>query len=493
MARTSFDFNLGTSPSRGPRRLDEESPLRILVIGDFSGSAGAAGYAQRRPLKVDIDTFDQVLRRIAPRYATARGEELAIGELDDFHPDALYKRVRAFERLRDLKQRMQVTSTLAAAAEEFRTQLHAPAVESSSPAPASNEADGDTLSRLLGGSAGAAAPKPSTAAGVNAFIRGVIAEHIQPDAPAHQGQYLAAADAAIGAEMNAILHDPRFQALEAAWREIYWLVSSLELNETLQLYLLDATKAEVLEDLTAAQDDLTRSKTYKTLVEAAQVAGAEPWSLVVGAYEFGPGGEDIALLATIGAIAAQAGAALIASASPELAGAESYANADPSVWREPEGEAYAAWNSLRRSAMAPHIGLAAPRVLMRLPYGKSTDRVSAFDFDELGTQRSHDAYLWGGGAFACALLIGRAFTERGWDMTPGDELDVGDLPAHTFDEDGEKAMQACAETYLSERAGQALIERGLMPLLSYANRNAVRVMRFQSIAAPARELAGPWA
>jgi type VI secretion system ImpC/EvpB family protein/type VI secretion system ImpB/VipA family protein len=493
MARTSFDFNLGTSPARGARRLDAESPLRILVIGDFSGSAGGEGYAQRRPLKVDIDTFDQVLRRIAPRYTTARGEELAFGELDDFHPDALYRRLSAFERLRDLKQRMQSTSTFTAAAEEFRTQLHAPAVESSSSsAPASNEADGDTLSRLLGGSAGAA-PKPSTAAGVNAFIRGVIAEHIQPDAPAHQAQYLAAADAAIGAEMNAILHDPRFQALEATWREIYWLVSSLELGENLQLYLLDATKAELLDDLIAAQDDLARSKTCKTLVEAAQVAGTEPWSLVVGAYEFGPGGEDVALLATLGAIAAQAGAALVASASPELAGAESYASADPSDWREPEGEAYAAWNALRRSAMAPYIGLAAPRVLMRLPYGKSTDRASAFDFDELGAQRSHDAYLWGGGAFACVLLIGRAFTERGWDMTPGDELDVDDLPAHTFDEDGEKRMQACAETYLSERAGQALIERGVMPLLSYANRNAVRVMRFQSIAEPARELAGPWA
>ena len=77
-------------------------------------------------------------------------------------------------------------------------------------------------------------------------------------------------------------------------------------------------------------------------------------------------------------------------------------------------------------------------------------------------------------------------------MTPGDELDVADLPAHTFDQDGEKRMQACAETYLSERAGQALIERGVMPLLSYANRNAVRVMRFQSIAEPARELSGPW-
>ena len=142
--------------------------------------------------------------------------------------------------------------------------------------------------------------------------------------------------------------------------------------------------------------------------------------------------------------------------------------------------------------MAPYIGLAAPRMLMRLPYGKGTDPVSAFDFDELGTARAHESYLWGGGAMACALLIGRAFSARGWEMEPGDELDVEDLPAHAYVEDGEKRLQACAESHLSERAGQALLERGLIPLLSYANRNAIRVMRFQSVAEPPRALAGPW-
>jgi type VI secretion system protein ImpC len=77
-------------------------------------------------------------------------------------------------------------------------------------------------------------------------------------------------------------------------------------------------------------------------------------------------------------------------------------------------------------------------------------------------------------------------------MEPGDELDVEDLPAHTYEEDGEKHLQACAETLLTENAGQALLERGLVPLLSYKNRNAVRVLRFQSIAEPSQPLSGPW-
>ena len=51
-------------------------------------------------------------------------------------------------------------------------------------------------------------------------------------------------------------------------------------------------------------------------------------------------------------------------------------------------------------------------------------------------------------------------------------------------------MQACAESYLGEEAGQALLTAGLMPVLSHKNRNAVTVMRFQSVAAPAQPLAG---
>ena len=128
-----------------------------------------------------------------------------------------------------------------------------------------------------------------------------------------------------------------------------------------------------------------------------------------------------------------------------------------------------------------------------MPYGEATDPVKAFDFDEAGAARDHERYLWGNGAFACALLLGRSFLSRGWEMEPGDELDVEDLPAHTYSEDDEKRMQPCAETNTNDRAGQALLERGLIALLSYKNRNAVRVMRLGSIAEPVQPLSGPWA
>ena len=132
-------------------------------------------------------------------------------------------------------------------------------------------------------------------------------------------------------------------------------------------------------------------------------------------------------------------------------------------------------------------------MLLRLPYGKRSDPVAAFAFEEFAGAPEHQHLLWGAGSLAVALLIGRAFANNGWSMEPGDEREIGDLPAYTFERDGEKEMQACAEQYLGEQAGLALLAAGLMPVMSHRNRNAVTVMRFQSIAEPAQALAGLYA
>jgi type VI secretion system protein ImpC len=77
-------------------------------------------------------------------------------------------------------------------------------------------------------------------------------------------------------------------------------------------------------------------------------------------------------------------------------------------------------------------------------------------------------------------------------MEPGDELEVEDLPAHVYDDGGGKRLQPCAEAALVDRAAEAILSAGLMPLLSRHGRSAVRLMRFQSIASPAQALSGPW-
>lgn len=58
------DFGFGSAPDR-PRR-DPESPLKMLLIADLSGDQTLPAIDQRKPVRVDIDNFDDVMGKINP-------------------------------------------------------------------------------------------------------------------------------------------------------------------------------------------------------------------------------------------------------------------------------------------------------------------------------------------------------------------------------------------------------------------------------------------
>jgi type VI secretion system protein ImpC len=420
--------------------------MRLLVLGDFSGKA----VSERPPLenrpteRVDIDDLDAVMRRLGPRLMVPAGD-IRFDQIDDFHPDRLYARLDLFQTLRQAR--------------------------TSPPADSA-----DLLGRLLGNpTESSAAPTASPATGIDALIRDIVAPHIVKDASAQTKPHLAAVDAAISEQMRTLLHDPAFQSLEAAWRGVHWLVSSLELDENLQLHLFDVTRDELIADVVAAQGRLEQTGLYRALVDRwRNVPGGQGWSVLVGLFHFGPSSADIGLLAALGLTASQAGGPLLAGADWALAGGDPSALAD--------------WQALRRSEVARWIGLAAPRVLLRLPYGKGSDPIEAFGFEEFVGPPEQNEFLWANASLAMALLIGRAFTARGWEMEPGDEREIGDLPAYTFRRDGELEMQACGERFLMESQIEALLRAGLVPIASRRDRNAVVAIRFQSVSDPPQPL-----
>lgn len=89
----------------------EETPLRIAVWGDFSGRAGREGprgadeLKSLRPRKATFDDLDELIEELSPKlaFSTSGGEEIELEfrELDDFHPDPIYKQADLFNRLED--------------------------------------------------------------------------------------------------------------------------------------------------------------------------------------------------------------------------------------------------------------------------------------------------------------------------------------------------------------------------------------------------------
>lgn len=501
-SRMEFQLNLPKSVIR-PIRREADAPLRMLIMADFSGCAHQEtpavlpDLADRPVPAVDVDSLNTVMARLAPMVhlpvgATGATIMIRFKQLDDFHPDALYQHLDLFQTLRRTRARLLDPTGFAQAAAELAPLPVTAPVQTGPAAAGENEAD--LLGRLLGKAPDPVRTPPVDAgtAAIQSLLQAVVQPHIV-HSDSRQPAWVAAVDAAIGEQLRAILHQPAFQALEAIWRGVHELVANSD-SDAVQIFLLDVTRQELLADLRAAGGNPKATALHQRLIErGVQMPDGQPWAALIGDYRFGAEAEDLALLAMLGSIAAQAGGPFLAGATPELLGCTSAALlADPGQWPPLPSGAEQNWQALRRCAVAPWIGLALPRVLLRLPYGRKTDPVEGIAFEEMPGGRDPDAYLWGNPALICARLIAAGFAENGWEFSPGEVLEVEDLPAHVYEEDGERVMQPGTEVLLSERAMNVVLARGLMPVLGHRRRNVVRLARFQSLAEPPAALAGLW-
>ena len=508
----AFDFggvNLTAGGDSSGARPSPETPFRVAILGDFSGRANrrisdAKTIGKRRAVLVDRDNFDEVLSRSGAEIQLVIGDgslHLRFSELEDFHPDRIFQHLEAFGKLRDLRGRLQNPSTFQEAAEELGLRsagsVSEPPRPDTSPAVAPNTvrlASGSLLDEMIEQTESRVAEdrsrrKPDE---VREFAQRVAAKHLVSMPDARQPEILSVIDRGIGALMRAVLHNREFQALEAIWRATFLLVRELETGPQLKVYVIDISKEELAADLKAATD-LRDSGMYRLLVEeTVETPGAEPWALIVGNYSFGPGNEDAELLSRMAGVANRARAPFLAEASARLLGCSSLTSTPhPRDWKMPQ-ELAGGWAELRHRPEAGAIGLALPRFLLRLPYGKKTSPLESFDFEEFPELPVHEDYLWGDPAFAVALLLAQSFSHAGWEMRPGTVTEIDRLPLHVYGKDGEPESKPCAEVLLTEDAAERLLEEGLIPLVSFKNRDLVRVMRFQSIADPARGLAGRW-
>lgn len=488
-----FEFSVGASNAPSARRAPGE-PLRMLLLGDFSGTASRPDAKRtplgtRKPHVVDLDTLAAVFARIQPSIdlpADVAGEPttLGLGGLDDLHPERLVARVASLAELKALRSRLANAVTFPAALAQLTALGLAPEApvpeRTSAPRPA-RESDAGTLERLLGQAAPSTSRDPGRS--VEALLRDAVAQHVVADPGALQGASIAALEGHLGERLRAILHDPAFRALESAWRGVQWLVSRLELGDGLELHLLDVSRAELEADLGPACTDLAESGLCRALQSRAP--GERPgWALLVGLYDAAP--SDFELVATLGALAQKMGAPIILGAQATLVGAATPGDlADPRRWQAPGEDDAARWQALRESALAPRIGLVAPRILLRLPYGERTDPVEGLGFEEQPAEPAHETLTWGTGSLAIALLIGRAFLEGGWDGLANPANEIEQLPAYTFERDGVMEMQPCAEAWLDDRAVEGLIDQGIMPLVSERHAPAVRLLQVHTFAGTA--------
>ena len=499
-----FNFgqiNISVDGETSQARPEPDAPFHILLLGNFSGHGSGKPLTARKPVLVDRDNFDEVLAGFRPELRLGLGNEedvmLQFSEFDDFHPDRLFERVAMFRKLRELRARLQDPDTFGEAAEELGLRRGASKprqVERGTTPPASPLVLGNLLDDMIEQTEARSESRPPAEDDLQKFVRRVTEPHLVANADPQQAEILALVDRALGNQIRALLHVPEFQALESAWRAVFLLVRRAETDELLKVFLIDLSKEELAGELKSSPD-LRSTWTYRLLAgNATGSSSREPWAAIVGNYTFGATRADAELLGRLAKIARAADAPFVAGASSVLLGCDSIAaTPNASDWSLPaDDESVAAWSALRGLPEANAVGLVLPRFLLRLPYGKKTDPIESFSFEEMPEEPEHDNYLWGNPAFVCALLLAQSFSESGWDLRPGQRSELDRLPVHIYQHDGDSEVKPCAEALMTVDTAERIMEGGFMPLASMKGQDEVRLVRFQSIAQPLRALAGRW-
>ena len=434
--KTSAVLDIEPHAQRQAPGVVPDEPFTILVMGEFSGAPLKKGGT---PAEIHVDNFDAVMARFAPELRlSVAGAPLRIefGGMDDFHPDSVRRRVSLFQ---DVER------------------AASGAAETPASRPNGNGGGPGLLDRMLDdlpGAAGAASASAGDPVDLRKFIDRVLASHLVPAEGQAEASRRHRTEAVTTALMRAILHSPEYQRLEALWRGVWFLVRRIDSSANVKIFIAEAGDAD---DIPAAPGELQ-------------------WTVVLLNRAFDRSEKSVGALSRLGKQAMLWNAAVLAEAEAPAG----------------EDDSHAEWARFRAAPEAAHIGLALPRLMARMPYGKSGETTDEFPFEEMSAVPLHTEYLWMNPAFGLAYLLAAAFTQKGWHMVPGNVRELDGMPLHVYRADGESVAKPCAELLLHEADVEQLLDAGIMPLASIRDTDRVKLVRFQSIADPARSLAGPW-
>ena len=299
-------FEIVSSMDETRKKPDPETPFRIALLGDFSGRAsrGLQATGKLQSILVDRDNLDEVINKlnVEVHLSLTDGTDALVikfDELEDFHPDNLFQRLKIFQSLRKIRRELNDAETFPAAAAQVRNWLHIErpdkpeetAKETTPPQPdtpdAGSQMSGSLLDQIVSESSGQPSISPTeqtSESEFDRFLKDIVAPHLVVDEDPQRQQLMAIVDTAISQVMEAILHHPEFQAIEAAWRGVDFLVSRLETDEKLKLYLIDISKEELAADLSAGED-LRTTVLFRHFVEGAvETFGGKPWALLAMAF-----------------------------------------------------------------------------------------------------------------------------------------------------------------------------------------------------------------
>ncbi len=108
--------NIVYKPATGGAQAEIELPLKLMVLGDFTGRGDSTPLEERKPVQVDKDNFNDVMSQqkievdvnVPDRLGEKQGEQLGVhlkfDTLKDFGPAEIAKQVPELAQLLELRE-----------------------------------------------------------------------------------------------------------------------------------------------------------------------------------------------------------------------------------------------------------------------------------------------------------------------------------------------------------------------------------------------------
>lgn len=127
--------NIVYRPSLGDAKEEVELPLKMLVVGDFTGAPGDRAVEKREPVNIDKDNFNEVLKarkislnlsvpnRLAADMEAELNVSLRVESMKDLGPEAIVEQVPEMRRLLELRDALRALKGPLSNVPEFRRKI----------------------------------------------------------------------------------------------------------------------------------------------------------------------------------------------------------------------------------------------------------------------------------------------------------------------------------------------------------------------------------
>ena len=127
--------NIVYRPATGDAKEEVELPLKVLVMGDFTGQADDRPVEERDPVTIDKDNFDEVLKArninldvTVPNKLSGKEDDemnvsLKFESMKDFNPESIAKNTPELNRLLELRESLTALKGPLSNIPEFRKKI----------------------------------------------------------------------------------------------------------------------------------------------------------------------------------------------------------------------------------------------------------------------------------------------------------------------------------------------------------------------------------